>query len=273
MKYINQKTPFQCKKCRKLYSTKSSFKAHMNVSHEKVKRYQCYFCSVANFTKSLLIRHMLNHTMEKPYKCQYCFQWYKSKESVTKHKDGKACIRQITYPSLSPCYFCGKVSSNRQCLMSHMKSVHLKEASRRCNLCYKYFSSPTIINHHIRTVHLLEKMHKCQLCSKKLGSSSELSRHIRSVHTNEKPFKCYFCSKSFVDFDLLKMHMSIHTREKPLTCYFCRKDFSTANALSVHIRRIHTKETPFKCIQCPSRYYSTKWDVNVHVRIKHGHSS
>jgi KRAB domain-containing zinc finger protein len=245
MKCVNQKMRFQCPKCPKNYRRKYALKAHMNVSHGEVKRHQCYFCSFAYFKKSHMIRHMFNHTKEKPYKCHYCCQWYKTAASVKNHKDGKSCNPKITNPPLSPCYFCGKALSNYQRLKEHMKIVHLKEELKRCSLCCKYYSSTTAVNHHIRTVHLLERNSKCQLCSKTFGSSADLNHHIRSVHTKEKHFKCYFCSKSFVKFVGLKLHTWIHTREKPLTCYFCRKPFSVPKCLSVHIRKFHTKDITF----------------------------
>jgi stress-induced morphogen len=260
---------FQCANCPKHYLKKKYLKAHMNVSHDDIKRHQCYFCALALFSKSHMIQHMSRHTKEKPYKCQYCCQWYRMEESVKRHKDGNSCNRKLTYPLLSQCYFCGKVFSKHQCLNVHLKTVHLKEDFKRCNLCDKNFCSSTAINRHIRTVHLFEKKYKCQLCSKRLGSSSDLYRHIQSAHTKEKPFKCYFCSKSFGDFQVLTRHTWIHTREKPLTCYFCRKDFLYPEFLSVHIGRNHTKERPYKCMQCPSRCYSAN-TLSRHNRIKHG---
>jgi KRAB domain-containing zinc finger protein len=268
MKSVNRKAPFQCPMCHKQYSKKYVLKAHMNVSHDGVKRYQCYFCFAAIFTESDMIEHMFNHTKEKPYKCQYCNQWYRKEDSVNKHKNGKTCSRKLTYQL--PCYFCGKVFLKRRILMSHMKTVHLKEELKQCNLCCKYFSSTIAINRHIRTVHLLERNYQCQLCSKKFGRNEELKNHIQIGHTKEKPFKCYFCSISFVDLEHLKRHMLIHTREKPLTCYFCWKDFSDAYHLSAHIGKHHTKERPFQCVECPSRCYSTKGTFNEHVRRKHG---
>jgi KRAB domain-containing zinc finger protein len=271
MKIVRRNVPFQCTKCPKHYWTKCAFKAHVNVSHDKVKRYRCYFCSLAIFSESKMIQHMSNHTQEKPFKCHYCFQWYRKEESVNRHKNGRACNRKLRYPSVRPCYFCHKVLSNNPHLMEHMKTVHLKEDFKRCNLCCKYFSSAAAINRHARSVHLFEKYYKCQLCSKTLCSNGDLNHHIRSVHTKEKPFKCYFCSTSFVNFVALKLHTWIHTREKPITCYFCKKDFSVVKHLSDHIKRFHTKERPFKCMQCPSHYYATKGDLNQHTRIKHGY--
>jgi hypothetical protein len=270
MKNVKHEVGFQCTKCPKYYWTKYTFKAHMNVSHDDVKRNQCYFCCFPSFAESHLIRHMSNHTQEKPYKCQYCFRSFEAERSVKRHKDGKSCNLKQTHTLLSPCYFCGKCFSNNGSLKVHMRRVHLKEDFKRCNLCCKYFSSNTDLNRHIRTVHSLERNYKCQLCSKKLGSRSALNRHIQSVHTKEKPFKCYFCSKSFVNFGALNRHMFIHTREKPLTCYFCQKDFSFVQDLSVHMWNVHTKERPFKCMQCPSRCYSSKYHLNEHVREKHG---
>jgi hypothetical protein len=241
MKSVNRKVPFQCTKCPKHYWTKYAFKAHMNVTHEEVKRYKCYFCSFAFFKNSHIIQHMSKHTKEKPYKCQYCLQSFQEERSVKKHKDGISCNRKQTHPLLSPCYFCDKA-----------------------------FSCTTAINHHIKSVHLLERNHKCQLCSKRLGSNSALNEHIQSVHTKENSFKCYFCLKSFVNFGRLRKHTWLHTREKPLTCYFCQKDLSDPHHISDHIRNFHTKERPFKCTECPSRCYSSKGTLNAHAREKHG---
>jgi uncharacterized Zn-finger protein len=269
MKIGNREVEFQCTKCPKNYRRKFSLKAHMNVSHDEVKRYQCYFCSTAIFEKSQLIQHMSKHTKEKPYKCQSCFQSFKTEHTMKRHKDSKSCNLKLTYPSLSPCYFCGKFFSKHEYLNVHMKTAHLKEDLKWCNRCDMYFST-TAINLHIRNVHLLVRNYKCQLCTKRFGYNSDLNRHIRSVHTKEKPFKCYFCSKSFVNFGALKRHTWIHTNEKPITCYFCRDDFLFVQDLAVHIRRFHTKERPFKCIECPSHSYSTKGALKLHVEIKHG---
>jgi KRAB domain-containing zinc finger protein len=270
MKSVSRTAPFQCRKCPKRYRRKYGLKAHMHVSHDEVMRYQCYFCLFTCIRKSDMIQHMSKHTKEKPYKCENCCQSYRKEVSVKRHKYGESCRPRITYPLLSPCYFCGSVFSTNNISNVHMKSVHLKEGYKRCNLCDKYFSSTTTINLHIRRVHLLERKYKCQLCSKKLGTIAELNLHIQSVHTKEKPFKCYFCSKSFVSLGSLKRHTWIHTKEKALTCYFCRKDFSFLQDLSVHVGRFHTKERPYQCNQCPSCCYSSKYRLNAHVRKKHG---
>jgi KRAB domain-containing zinc finger protein len=269
MKKTNQEEPFKCTKCRKHYWTKSSFKAHMNSYHDEAKRHQCYFCSYATDQKSNIIGHISKHTKEKPYRCEYCFQWFRSEQSVKRHRDGNcnSCNPKLTFPL---CYFCDKVLSKNRRLNEHMKMVHLKENFKLCKLCCKYFSSTSAVNHHIRSVHLLQRNYKCQLCSKKFGSISDLNHHIQSAHTKERPFKCYFCSKSFVTLEGLKKHMLIHTREKSLTCYFCRKEFSDEQDLSAHIRRFHTKETPFQCRKCPSNYFSTKATLTRHTRIQHG---
>jgi KRAB domain-containing zinc finger protein len=261
---------FPCPKCPEQYKTKYNLKTHMNVSHDEVKRFKCYFCSYATFNNSDIIKHMSKHTQEKPYKCKYCLHSFQAERSVRRHRDGESCNLRRKYPSLRPCYFCGKLFSQRWGLNVHMKTVHLRENCKWCHPCDKYFASTTGINRHIRTVHLHERKYKCQLCSMKLDSKASLYRHIQGVHTNEKPFKCYFCSKSFVNLDVLKRHIWIHTKEKPLICYFCRKDFSALQDLSVHIGKTHTKERPFKCIQCPLRCYSSQRTLNEHIRQKHG---
>jgi KRAB domain-containing zinc finger protein len=269
MKSVNRTVLFPCTKCPKQFSTKYGLKIHTNISHDDNKRYQCYFCSLAIFEESGLIQHMSKHTKEKPYKCQHCLQSYQTQRSVKSHEDGKICSWRQTFRLPNQCYFCDKVFLKRRNVNVHMNTVHLKEGLKRCNLCGKHFSSTTSLNHHITTVHLLERKRKCQLCSKGFSSNASLNRHIQSLHTKEKPLNSYFCSKSFVNVERLRKHMAMHTREKPLTCYFCLNVFSVVDNLSLHIRRFHTNERPFKCIQCPSRCYTSKTNLNAHVQKKH----
>jgi uncharacterized Zn-finger protein len=111
---------------------------------------------------------------------------------------------------------------------------------------------------------------ECTKCPKHYWTKYALKVHTNLSHDKFKRHRCYFCSLAIFEESQLIRHMSKHTKEKPLICYFCQKDFSDSNYLSVHTRRVHTKENPFQCRQCPSRYYSRKRALAHHIRIKHG---
>ena len=63
--------------------------------------------------------------------------------------------------------------------------------------CGKVYQTNKALGRHIRVVHQKLNSYKCDQCQNKSASKSELQRHINSVHENLRPFQCEICSKSF----------------------------------------------------------------------------
>merc|ERR1712018_101275 len=55
--------------------------------------------------------------------------------------------------SQNSCSLCGKKFSQKQSLIRHNKSLHLKIKDVKCVLCPKTFSSKDILKYHIKSIH------------------------------------------------------------------------------------------------------------------------
>ena len=56
---------FKCELCDRCYSSTNALKEHKQRVHQKLRRYQCEFCSHKAFKKSELARHLKTHRRNK----------------------------------------------------------------------------------------------------------------------------------------------------------------------------------------------------------------
>jgi uncharacterized Zn-finger protein len=56
--------------------------------------YNCAYCPKSFKLKNTLIRHMKNHTGQKPYKCKACNKSFFRKDILAGHKESLGCMRR-----------------------------------------------------------------------------------------------------------------------------------------------------------------------------------
>lgn len=82
---------FDCELCKKRFSRKSNFMAHMKrhysnqIEHAKVKTHLCCICGKLFSYKTHLIRHLYIHNGKRPYKCEYCGSDFTQRGGLMKH--------------------------------------------------------------------------------------------------------------------------------------------------------------------------------------------
>lgn len=82
---------FDCEICKKRWSRKSNFIAHVKrhygnqTEHTKVKSHLCCICGKLFSYKTHLIRHLYIHNGERPYKCEYCGSDFTQRGGLMKH--------------------------------------------------------------------------------------------------------------------------------------------------------------------------------------------
>ena len=106
---------------------------------------------------------------------------------------------------------CGKSFSTYGNLNQHIREVHKKLKSYRCDVCDKLFARNTDLKKHVNTIHKKLKPYRCDVCDKSFSQKGNLTAHIDTVHKNLRPFKCQYCSMTFGMRSTLKKHMeNIH---------------------------------------------------------------
>jgi uncharacterized Zn-finger protein len=135
----------KCTTCSKAFTQQVNLISHSYVhlgAEEKSKvkagwKNNCYFCSKKFITPSLLIIHMVIHTMEKPFKCITCRKTFTENSSLTKHK---RCHSEETRSAFK-CDTCEKSFTENGSLSRHHKTVHLAQKNVKC----PNFNVPSIL--------------------------------------------------------------------------------------------------------------------------------
>ncbi|KAK3883591.1 hypothetical protein Pcinc_012094 [Petrolisthes cinctipes] len=76
---------YECDKCGKRYSYKSTLATHQKAVHSNEKQFKCPECPKEFARKSYLKVHMVVHTGEKKYKCDECGKSFSQRGSLVVH--------------------------------------------------------------------------------------------------------------------------------------------------------------------------------------------
>ncbi|KAH1000960.1 hypothetical protein HUJ04_013226 [Dendroctonus ponderosae] len=119
----------------------------------------------------------------------------------------------------------------------------------QCERCIKVFNSISSLESHRSGEHVATFC--CEECGQTLGSAKALLIHCRA-HKSLKPYVCDTCGRSYSQTSHLWQHMRFHQGIKPFACPHegCEARYTIRPDLKDHIRKVHTRERPFKCSVC-----------------------
>ncbi|XP_023243064.1 zinc finger protein 813-like [Centruroides sculpturatus] len=260
MKVHSVEKPFKCyyNGCGESFKWKSGLEQHMYALHSdeilskispndpKIMSRKCNFCSKLCASPAALRAHLITHTKERPFSCNFCNGTFTTKGNLNRH------ISNIHHKKETP-------SCSEKCAQDVQReqkesferpstsflipeSTEFQEISFDENLftlqdCEEFLETLNVNFGILQQegfsqmtfspdMDVEDRKHPCPKCEKAFLHQSHLRVHMR-IHTNERPYKCNLCEKSFTQKGHLTTHMKVHSVEKPFKCYYngCGESF------------------------------------------------
>ncbi|CAH2083298.1 unnamed protein product [Euphydryas editha] len=235
---------------------------------KNLKPFQCKFCDYACRDSSTLRKHEERHMgISRRYQCKMCDKSYKTKSVL---KDHIAEAHLDVNVKNRPCDECGKMFKSNKTLATHIKLVHEKIYSCKCDICGVEISNKYNMAAHL-TKHVHFKPFKCSFdgCTKRFKDKSTLKKHS-IIHYPDKQFTCSLCERRFTRIYRLKKHMKQHQfKRKTVVCDYCGTSFYNKNYLKNHITKKHCVREKFICDYCGLLTYN-KPSIVMHIKYGHG---
>lgn len=143
--------PHKCSYCGKTFIQKTDCERH-ETTHSEILNFSCTFdgCEKRFRTKKNLNCHLITHSVDRPFKCQFCPKDFKVKRLWRFHE-----------------------------------GLHRDEKPYNCDICGKGFPAKPYIKSHLKT-HIEEKPHVCAVCNFGFKRRYDLQFHIRNQHEKIK---------------------------------------------------------------------------------------
>ncbi|XP_021702617.1 zinc finger protein 888 [Aedes aegypti] len=228
--YVNE--DHICAICDEQFQTLDELKAHVYEGHEeglrkrdvsKVGRiaivssrdretFKCNLCEDKIFAKrSLLERHFLIHTKQKPFVCDICGKAFNQKSTLKTHTLVHSKIQEFV------CLLCGLKFSQKVNLRVHMLRVHPKRTSslaggQPCPFCPCVFKKLGSLNAHKTKVHaslLIDTIKDRYVATKTVSDSTSCEPTLGII------YKCSSCGVNFPEMEQLNQHIKEHEKDVP----------------------------------------------------------
>ncbi|KAA0718863.1 Zinc finger and BTB domain-containing protein 41 [Triplophysa tibetana] len=228
-----QKKDHQCPFCNKLHASRKTLGRHVKRFHpdhlqefltqkkKKSEGWKCDVCHKSFTRRPHLEEHMILHSQDKPFKCAYCDEYFKSRFARLKHQE-KIHLGPF------PCDICGRQFNDRGNRKRHIECTHGGKRKWTCYLCGKS------VRERYKAV-----VHQCQVCKKEFKGKTNLMSHFRT-HSGEKPHRCVICNQTFRIKKTLTKHLVIHSDVRPFSCPHCSATFKRKDKLKYHVDHVHS---------------------------------
>ncbi|XP_066914014.1 uncharacterized protein [Clytia hemisphaerica] len=235
------KLPQECFFCLKKLSNRKKLREHQfSVHFKNVGEFMCGICKQRFVFGRQLKAHMLVHSDNRNYQCQYCGLTCKRRSHLHKHVQTHNQERNYR---CDVCHTNFKVQAE---LKDHCMSDH-KNQTNQCNVCKQTLHTPfSVYIHSMR--HSGTRDHICETCGASFKRKQHLIAH-RNTHAElREKIKCPACDKEVPDRKYLRRHMEQMHKELAADyrydyiCELCGKDFAYKGRLDEHMKT-HANET------------------------------
>uniref|UniRef100_A0A1Q3F2E4 Putative c2h2-type zn-finger protein n=1 Tax=Culex tarsalis TaxID=7177 RepID=A0A1Q3F2E4_CULTA len=129
---------------------------------------------------------------------------------------------------------CGKRFPTKDHLKKHEINVH-SDLRFECTECGRKYAKKCKLEEHFALQHKSQEL-PCTICGKLLKARSSFLIHMRR---HEVKFPCSYCDAQLTTKHGLAEHERIHTKERPYLCENCPERFRTNTAKRLHVYKMH----------------------------------
>ncbi|XP_037024761.1 zinc finger protein 239-like isoform X2 [Bradysia coprophila] len=190
-------------------------------------------CDICGFISRSLKSHMLVHTQERNFECDFCGKKFALRASLKNHIFAHINIRRFKC-DLCPLTFIETTQLRRHELIHRPDDPDSMKWS--CDICGKRFRQANTMRTH-RLSHgdaQARKVH-CDYCDASFLTKNGYRSHV-GVHTGERPYSCGFCPMTFINTSSAAVHRRIHAVNGLFECKICFQGFKTVNFLKCHMK-------------------------------------
>ncbi|XP_017327742.1 zinc finger protein ZFAT [Ictalurus punctatus] len=293
-----------CSQCSYSSITKNCLKRHVIQRHSNVLlKCPSEGCQYSTPDKYKLQAHLKSHSeiVKKSFVCPICKKALpedKLRHHIkSNHPDTsltttlealgiRAHVKGVIGKRASKCPYCDCYFTRNGTDMQQHIWAHEGVKPFKCSLCDYASRSKSNLKAHLNR-HNTDKSHLCDLCGKKFKSKCTLKSHKLMHSADGKQFKCTECDFTAAQKPQLLRHMEQHVSFKPFRCAHCHYSCNISGSLKRHYNKKHpgeqysntgpgtpTSETVMEQggVKCPvcNYVYGTKWEMNRHLKCKHG---
>ncbi|XP_058814622.1 zinc finger protein 678-like [Topomyia yanbarensis] len=283
-----------CAVCDREFRSLEELKSHVNEGHdEHLKRnnqptninvireigrkvFPCTICENKVFKKrSLLERHFMIHTKQKPFMCDTCGKSFNQKSSLKKHLLTHSKVQKYV------CLLCGLKFSQKVNLRVHTVRVHPKRNASLgerlpCPYCPCLFKKLGSLNAHKTKMHatLLSEPIVEEHCT-----ASDVSSEVATATIlRSEPgiiCKCGTCGICLQDVVQLQKHMDSHTMVKSIPESRNDQQIIPQVVQPIVVSRSHehlqgsSEQRRYSCTVCPAAFKKSS-HLKQHVKSHYG---
>ncbi|XP_072023227.1 uncharacterized protein [Amphiura filiformis] len=185
---------YGCKMCKKQFVLSNLLKAHILTVHngrksvKSFKQKTSWKCMVKNLDYCLQIK-LVKQKAPLNHACIVCQKRYASKGHLRQHMMTHSGEKTFS------CDFCHKHFANKYHKRAHTKRVHTRAPPKiTCTQCDKKLHTNGELQRHIKRYHTSNVQVKCELCHKLYRDVDSLQQHMNSH--NGEIFQCEICGSS-----------------------------------------------------------------------------
>jgi len=183
-------------------------------------------------------------------------------------------------PKFSP--LSNDIMAQLTAIASHSKrktaTSSLRRGQTKCDECDKTYSCKYNLDLHVKTVHLKILSNKCDFCEYKTNYPDAMAKH-RRTHTGEKPFACENCeyrcgdASSLINHNRVKHGIGKPKSDKKYYCDLCDKSFTRGHQVKRHKDAVHegikrcAKTPGTACETCGKLVHGNPGSMQQHMLI------